>query len=105
MSTHAARKLMTIVRNVQAVLAIEMMVGAQALEWRVALRNGVGEAHTLEDAEEQAAAFARFVQSADIASYLGTGTRTMYRNVRERVATLLNDRPLSDDVRKLRELT
>src|SRR5206468_7721370 len=47
MSTHAARKALTIISNVQAVLAIEMMVAAQAVEWRVAMRNGIGEAHTL----------------------------------------------------------
>jgi histidine ammonia-lyase len=104
MSTHAARKLSTIVRNVQAVLAIEMMVAAQAVEWRVAMRNGIGEAHTLEEADRQAEAFARFVESTDIASHLGTGTRELYRQVRERVPTLLRDRALSEDVRKLREL-
>ena len=104
MSTHAARKALTIVRNVQAVLAIEMMVAAQALEWRVAMRNGVGEAHTLEEADRQAEDFARFVKSTDIASHLGTGTREAYKKVRARVATLLEDRPLSEDVRKLREL-
>jgi histidine ammonia-lyase len=104
MSTYAARKALTIIRNVQAVLAIELLVAAQAVEWRVAMRNGIGEAHTLEEAERQAVAFASFVRSADIAQQLGTGTRDAYRAVRERVATLLNDRPLDEDVRKLREV-
>ena len=104
MSTHAARKAMTIVRNVQAVLAIEMMVAAQALEWRVAMRNGVGEAHTLDEAEHQAEAFARFVGSTDVGAHLGVGTRETYRKVRALVPSLLKDRPLSDDIRKLRDL-
>jgi len=104
MSTHAARKALAIIRNVQSVLAIELMVAAQAIEWRVAMRNGVGEAHTLEDAERQAAAFENLVRSTDIGLYLGTGTRDAFRRVRERVATLLADRPLDDDVRTLRDL-
>src|SRR5438045_2920912 len=37
MSTHAARKLRTVVSNVEAVLAIELMTAAQAIEWRVAM--------------------------------------------------------------------
>src|SRR5947208_759486 len=37
MSTIAARKLRTVLRNVQAVIAIELLVAAQAVEWRVAM--------------------------------------------------------------------
>jgi histidine ammonia-lyase len=104
MSTHAARKALTIIRNVQSILAIELMVAAQAIEWRAAVRGGVGEAHTLEEAERQAAAFEKFVRSADIAQQLGRGTREAYRAVRASVSTLLRDRPLDDDVRKLRDV-
>ena len=54
MSTHAARKMRTILGNVQSVIAIELIVAAQAIEWRVAMMRGVPEAHTLADAETQA---------------------------------------------------
>src|SRR5262249_54509721 len=37
MSTTAGRKLRTVLRNVQAVLAIELLVATQAVEWRVAM--------------------------------------------------------------------
>ncbi|HSP35656.1 MAG TPA: histidine ammonia-lyase, partial [Thermoanaerobaculia bacterium] len=37
MSTHAGRKLRTVISNVQAVLGIELMTSAQAVEWRVAM--------------------------------------------------------------------
>ncbi|HSK75539.1 MAG TPA: aromatic amino acid lyase, partial [Thermoanaerobaculia bacterium] len=37
MATIAARKLRTVLRNVQAVLAIELLAAAQAVEWRVAM--------------------------------------------------------------------
>src|SRR3954469_16812454 len=57
MSTHAARKMRTILGNVQSVLAIELIVAAQAVEWRVAMVQGVPEAHNLAAAETQATAF------------------------------------------------
>ncbi|HEX4498916.1 MAG TPA: aromatic amino acid lyase, partial [Thermoanaerobaculia bacterium] len=37
MATIAARKVRTVLRNAQAVLAIELLVAAQAVEWRVAM--------------------------------------------------------------------
>src|SRR5207248_11384546 len=37
MSTHAARKMRTILRNAENVIAIELMVAAQALDWRVGM--------------------------------------------------------------------
>ncbi|MGZ4810887.1 MAG: histidine ammonia-lyase [Thermoanaerobaculia bacterium] len=104
MSTHAARKALTIIGNVQSILAIELMVAAQAIEWRAAVRGGVGEAHTLEEAERQAAAFEKFVRSTDIAGQLGRGTKLAYRAVRERVSTLHRDHPLDGDVRQLRDV-
>ena len=38
MSSIAARKLRTVIGNVQAVLAIELLVATQAIDWRVAMR-------------------------------------------------------------------
>lgn len=101
MSTHAARKMRTVVANAQAVLAIEMLVAAQAVEWRVA---GLPAAHTLEEAERQAKEFESAVagRASEIARHLGRGTRELYLRVRDVVHPVLADRPLSDDVRALR---
>src|SRR5207248_5909631 len=57
MSTHAARKMRSILGNVQSVIAIELIVAAQAVEWRVAMMRGVPEAHNLDAAEAQATGF------------------------------------------------
>jgi len=105
MSTHANRKLRSVVANAQAVLAIEMLVVAQAIEWRVAMLEGVPEAHTLPDADVQAEAFERAVarRSDAIAQYLGRGTRDAYLKVRAVAEPVFRDRPLHDDVRRMRE--
>ncbi len=102
MSTHAARKMRTILFNAQNALAIELMVAAQAVDWRAAMLGGVPEAHDVESAEVQARAFERAVRSADMSRWLGHGTGDLYRRVREIVAPLFADRPLSDDIRNLR---
>lgn len=90
MSTHANRKMRDVVANAQAVLAIELLVAAQAVEWRVAM------------IEEQA--FERTVRGrADaIAEYLGRGTREAYLRVRATAEPVFRDRPLHDDVRRVR---
>ena len=105
MSTHANRKLRTVVANTQAVLAIELLVAAQAIEWRVAMLEGVPEAHTLPDAERQAEAFERAVdkRSDAISQYLGRGTRNAYLKVRKIAEPVLKDRPLHEDVRRVWE--
>jgi len=104
MSTHAARKMRTILGNVQSVLAIELIVAAQAVEWRVAMMNGVPEAHDLADAETQATAFEAAVsgRSTEIATYLGTGSADLYRRIRALVDPLFADRPLSEALRRVR---
>ena len=104
MSTHAGRKLRAIVENAEAVLAIERLVAAQAIEWRVAMIEGVPEAHTLPDADKQAVEFERAVRGRanDIALYLGHGTRGAYLAVRAVTEPVFHDRPLSDDVHRVR---
>jgi histidine ammonia-lyase len=104
MSTHAARKMRTILGNVQSVLAIELIVAAQAVEWRVAMMHGVAEAHTLEEAETQAKAFEDAVaeRSAEIAQSLGTGSAELYLRVRALVDPLFADRPMSEAIRRVR---
>jgi histidine ammonia-lyase len=104
MSTHAARKMRTILGNVQSVIAIELIVAAQAIEWRVAMMRGVPEAHTLADAETQATAFEAAVsgRASQIAQFLGTGTAELYLRIREVVDPLFADRPLSEAIRRVR---
>ena len=104
MSTHAARKMRTILGNAQSVLAIELIVAAQAIEWRVAMMRGVPEAHTLAAAETQANAFEEAVagRAGDIAQLLGRGTADLYLRIRALVDPLFADRPMSEAVRRIR---
>jgi histidine ammonia-lyase len=104
MSTHAARKMRTILGNAQSVLAIELIVAAQAVDWRVAMMQGVPEAHTLEAAEAQATAFEAAVsgRAATIAQSLGSGTALLYVCIRALVDPLFADRPLHEAIRRIR---
>jgi histidine ammonia-lyase len=104
MSTHAARKMRTILFNAQNALAIELMVVAQAVDWRVAMLEGVQEAHDIDTAEAQAVAFDDAVRgrAGVIAEWLGRGSAELYRSIRQTVEPLMGDRPLSDDIRRLR---
>ena len=104
MSTHAGRKLRAILFNAQSVAAIELMVAAQAIDWRVSMLEGVPEAHDLALAEEQARLFAQAVngRAGEIASWLGAGNAALYRRVRAIVAPLIADRAMDDDIRRLR---
>jgi histidine ammonia-lyase len=104
MSTHAARKMRTILGNVQSVIAIELIVAAQAVEWRVAMMRGVPEAHNLAAAEAQATEFEAAVsgRTSEIAQFLGTGTAELYVRIRELVDPLFADRPLNEAIRRVR---
>ncbi|HJW96506.1 MAG TPA: aromatic amino acid lyase, partial [Thermoanaerobaculia bacterium] len=110
MSTHAARKLRSVIANVQAVLAIELMVAAQAVEWRVAFNfdptKPAPQLLNLDDAETQAHEFESRVRgrASAIAEHLGRGTRELYLRVRGTVEPVTHDRPLSDDIRRLRSV-
>jgi histidine ammonia-lyase len=115
MSTIAARKLRTVLRNLQAVLAIELLVAAQAVEWRVAMaldprsRGEEDGPHVLRDwekAEKESRDFAERTapeRRAEIASVLGEGTRFAYLAVRELAPPMLVDRTLDEDIRSVRE--
>jgi len=104
MSTHAARKMRTILGNAQSVLAIELIVAAQAIDWRVAMMQGVAEAHNLADVETQATAFEAAVsgRAAGIARFLGHGTAEHYLRIRALVDPLFADRPLHEAIRRVR---
>ena len=107
MSTHAARKLRTVVSNAQAVLAIELLVAAQAVEWRVAFNFDPNQRApkllSLADADQQARDFAaRIADRNVIAANLGEGTRDLYLRIRTAAQPVLEDRPLDGDIRALR---
>ena len=106
MSTHAARKLRTVIANAQAVLAIEMLVAAQAVEWRVATLRGVPPTpRTLAEADEQARLFEEVTAArSEVAAHLGNGTRAAYLRVRDAAQPVLRDRPLDGDIRAVRGL-
>ena len=110
MSTHAARKLRSVIANVQSILAIELLTAAQAVEWRAAFNYDPNQPAPrlldIEDAETQAKQFEERVhgRTADIAAHLGQGTRELYRRVREAARPVLHDRPLDDDIRAARRL-
>jgi histidine ammonia-lyase len=110
MSTHAARKLRTVVSNAQAVLAIELLVAAQAVEWRVAFHFDPNQRApkllSLADADQQARDFAaRIADRTAIAANLGEGTRELYLRIRTAAQPVLEDRPLDGDIRALRAVT
>ncbi len=104
MSTHAARKMRTILSNAQSVLAIELIVAAQAIDWRVAMMQGLPEAHNIADAETQATAFEAAVsgRAADTARFLGHGSAEHYLGIRALVDPLFADRPLNEAIRRVR---
>ena len=111
MSTIAARKVRTVLRNAQAVLAIELLVAAQAVEWRVAMNvDPVASRQASSDwsqADREAEEFAARTAPArrpEIAAGLGEGTRRLYLQVREAAPTLLRDRMLEEDLRAVRRL-
>jgi histidine ammonia-lyase len=112
MATVAARKARTILRNAQAVLAIELLVAAQAVEWRVAMEidpvkplppvpRGERRARAEAEAEEFRRRTAPDRRPA-IAARLGAGTRRVYLAVRDLAPTMVDDRPLDADIRAVR---
>jgi histidine ammonia-lyase len=109
MSTHAARKMRDVAANTEAVLAIELLTAAQAVEWRITFDLDPNERAPkllgTNEAEEQARAFEQRVRgkAASIAQHLGQGTREYYLRVREVAEAVFNDRPLDGDIRRVRE--
>jgi histidine ammonia-lyase len=110
MSTHAARKLRTVIANVQSVLAIELLTSAQAVEWRVAFDfnpNRTAPAlGSVQSADEQARHFEEAVRdrARSIAESLGRGTRELYLRVRAAAPPVFRDRPLDGDIRAVRKI-
>ncbi|MCP3960249.1 MAG: aromatic amino acid lyase [bacterium] len=122
MATHAGRKLRTVVGNAQAVLAIELLVAAQAVEWRIGMGidpvNGSNRldredpayrdtTDALDRAELEAQEFrARTAAEyrGDIAGRLGRGTGAAYLEIRQAAEPMLADRTLDEDIRRVRRL-
>jgi histidine ammonia-lyase len=108
MSTHAARKLRTVLANVRSVLAIELLTAAQAVEWRAVFNYDPNQPAPrlldLTHAEAQARQFEEAVdgRAANIASQLGHGTRELYLRVRQAARPVVRDRPLDGDIRAVR---
>ncbi len=112
MASIAARKLRTVLHNVQAVLAIELLVGTQAIEWRVKMKRDprVKPAKlTVKAAKQEAARFRKRLAPrprvwASVAEPLGKGTGLAYLRIRDLVEPMLEDRPLDEDIRKVRQV-
>ena len=106
MSTHAGRKMRTVLRNAENVLAIELLVAAQALDWRVGMTIdpiAPRAQMTLAESEEQARRFESVADYRRIAEGIAPALRPFYQRVREASPPTVRDRPLSDDVRRVRQ--
>lgn len=105
MSTHAARKMRTVLRNAENVLAIELMVAAQALDWRVGMSIspiGPRREMSLAEAGEQARRF-ESIDPKKVASGVAPKLREIYKGIRAVSPSVTRDRALSDDVRRVHE--
>jgi histidine ammonia-lyase len=105
MSTHAARKMRTVLRNVQNVLAIELLVAAQALDWRVGMSIDPAAPRremSLQEADAQAKKF-ESVQSKSVAQGIAPPLRELYLRVRGASPAVTRDRPLSEDLQRVHD--
>jgi histidine ammonia-lyase len=113
MSTHAGRKMRTVLGNVQSVVAIELLVAAQALEWRVGMKVPAEtlsktqvRPETLEALAEQSKLFKAAVDEDKreiIAEGLPEEIRPVYRTIRRRAKPMVEDRALDEDIRAVRQ--
>ena len=126
MATTAARKLQAVLANVEAVLAIELLVAAQAVEWRAGMRYAPVLRHLpgpdrevaaseepvpaergLDRVADEAERFARASAAErrpEIAARLGSGTAAAYLAVRDVAGPVVADRVLDGDIRSVRRL-
>jgi histidine ammonia-lyase len=104
MSTHAARKMRTILRNAENVLAIELLVAAQALDWRVGMNVDPltpRASLSIDEADQQGRRFEAAAGRA--AEGIAPALRQFYLRVRENSPAVIGDRALSDDLRNVHE--
>jgi histidine ammonia-lyase len=105
MSTHAARKMRTVLRNVEHVLAIELIVAAQALDWRVGMPVspiGPRREMSLAEADEQARRF-ESIDARKVAAGVAPALRNIYTGIRKVSPAVTRDRALSDDVHRVHQ--
>ena len=95
MSTHAARKMRTVLRNAQNVIAIELMVAAQALDWRVGM--------SIDPTAPRREMSVKELKTTAVAQGIAPRLREIYQSVRKVSPTVTRDRALSDDVRRIFE--
>jgi histidine ammonia-lyase len=116
MSTHAARKMRTVLGNAQSVIAIEILVASQALEWRALGVPSRFEKATKEVDEEEwhpkdwdgatklAVRFRKLDRSA-VVELIAPALRPVYSAIRKKVEPLLEDnRTLEKDIWAVRAL-
>ena len=116
MASIASRKLRTVVHNAQAVLAIELMCAAQAIEWRVGMAISPNEdgkpqdkqktprAERARKASEEADAFRLATQKENrgkIAMKLGRGSGPAYLAIRKVAAPITEDCTLDGRIRQI----
>ncbi len=105
MSTHAARKMRTVLRNAQDVLAIEFLVAAQALDWRIGMSIDPitpRREMSIADAEEQARRF-ESIAPKNVSAGIAPALREFYQRVRNVSPAVTRDRALSEDLSRVRE--
>ncbi len=119
-ATTAAWKLYQVLSNVEAVIAIELITAAQAIDWRVGMsypprapkeptdpptRPVEARAEGLERVESEARLFEEATRAENrpaIAARLGRGSRNTYLAVRAAVEPVTQDRQLAADVAAMR---
>lgn len=117
-ATTAAWKLHQVVSNVEAVLAIELITAAQAIDWRAGMGYGpkaqgptepptspVEAREGWDKVENEARLFAEATRPENrekIAAHLGRGTRRAYLAIRSTVEPVTRDRTLAGDVAAMR---
>lgn len=122
MATTAAQKVRQVLNNARAVLALELMTAAQAVEWRtcdggdpVTMARRINEipqpladkqAHANEREKQFAAQFATAASPGRqrLEALLGVGTRKVYQTIRQAVPPLIMDVYLEPQFRAAREL-
>jgi histidine ammonia-lyase len=94
-----------VLRNAQDVLSIEFLVAAQALDWRIGMSldpRAPRREMSLEESEQQAHEFEK-IQPQNVAKSVAPALRDFYLRVRRVSPTVVRDRALSEDVRRVHE--
>lgn len=100
MSTWAARKARQVVRNAAQVLALELVAAAQAADWRAVRGEPLAGARK---SAPGAAELRRFetITNAEVEATLGRGGAAAHRDVRRRVARVVEDRSVAGEAAAL----